>query len=133
MGGFVLGVVDDGFGGLREIDEFFIIDEFSEGGFHFREVFDKDLIVGLDFIDEGMIGFDDSGDDSGHEFDDWLEFDGCLIVLLNDVLLLCFDLFMHLHHSLQEFVMHSYLIVDEEGILDGAFFDGDGFVILEQF
>lgn len=69
-GGLVFSVVDDGFGGVREVDLLFVIDEFGEGGFHFGELFDEDLIVGLDFLDEGVVGFDDSGDDSGHEFDD---------------------------------------------------------------
>lgn len=40
---------------------------------------------------------------------------------------------MHLHYSLQKFVVHRYLIVDEEGVFDEAFFVGDGFVILEKF
>jgi hypothetical protein len=132
-GSFVFGVVDDGFGGCGEVDLFFVVDEFGEGGFHFGELFDEDLVIGLDFIDEGMIGFDDSGDDSGHEFDDGFEFDRCLIILLYYVVFLFSYLLMYLDYSLQKFVVHRYLIVDEEGVFDGAFFVGDGFVILEKF
>jgi hypothetical protein len=132
-GGFVFRVVDDGFGGVGEIDLLFVIDEFGEGGFHFGELFDEDLIVGLDFVDEGVVGFDDSGDDSGHEFDYGFEFDRCLIILLYYVVFLFSYLLMHLDYSLQKFVVHRYLIVDEEGVFDGAFFVGDGFVILEKF
>ena len=129
----MFGVVDDGFGGCGEVDLFFVVDEFGEGGFHFGELFDEDLVIGLDFIDEGMIGFDDSGDDSGHEFDDGFEFDRCLIILLYYVVFLFSYLLMYLDYSLQKFVVHRYLIVDEEGVFDGAFFVGDGFVILEKF
>lgn len=132
-GGFVFGVVDDGFGGCGEVDLFFVIDEFGEGGFHFGELFDEDLVIGLDFIDEGMIGFDDSGDDSGHEFDDGFELDCCLVVFLYDLIFFPTHFIVHFHHSLQIFTMRCYLVVDEEGIFDGSFFIGDGFVVVEEF
>ncbi len=110
----------------------FVIDKFSEGGFHFREVFDEDLIVGLDFLDESVVSFDDSGDDSGHEFDDRFKFNRSLVIPLNNIILLFSDLLMHLIYPLQKFVMHCYLVVEEESILDRAFFVGDSFVILQK-
>lgn len=82
MSCFVLGILNDCFGTLAEIDLVFVIDEFGKGGFHFWEMFDKGLIVGLDFIDEGMVGFDDSGNNSCHEFNDRIELNWGLVVLL---------------------------------------------------
>ena len=45
MSGFVFGVIDDGFGALREIDLFFVVDEFGKGGFHFGKLLNENFIV----------------------------------------------------------------------------------------
>ena len=133
MSGFVFGVIDDGFGALREIDLFFVVDEFGKGGFHFGKLLNENFIVGLDFFDEGMVGFDDSGDDSGHEFDDRLKFDRCLVVFLDDFIFLFYNFFVDLNYSRQELVVHGNLVVNEEGVLDGSFFVDDGLIVVEKF
>ena len=84
----MLSVLNDSLGALTEVDLVFVIDEFGESGFHFRKLFEASLVIGLDFIDEGVVCFDDSRDYPGHEFDDRLKLNSCLVVFLHNLIFL---------------------------------------------
>lgn len=129
--GFVFSIIYDYFGALAEVNLIFAVDKFGQGWFHFRKLFHKCLIVRLDFVDKGLICFDDSCNYSGHEFYHRLKFNSSLVILLQNLVFFGIDFLMELDDFWEKLAVCGDLVVDENGIFDGSLFDGYALIVLK--